>query len=68
MPLLYWRTQHWTQDSSCGLTSAKQTGEIPSFDLLAGLCVMQYRKLLAFVTILALMGSLLVSGLVPPHV
>lgn len=50
MPLLYWRTQHRTQDSSCGLISAKQKGKIPSFDLLARLCVMQYRKLLAFVT------------------
>lgn len=40
--------QNWTQHSSCGLTSAEQSGRLPSLSSLAVLCLMQPRVLLAF--------------------
>lgn len=47
MSVPYWGAQDWTQHSRYGLTRAELRGSIPSLNLLARLCLMQSRMLLA---------------------
>ena len=45
---LHWGAQNWTQHSRCGLSTAAYRGMITALLLLATLCLIQARMLLAF--------------------